>query len=44
MDDDGEPFAEKMERLTAQLSEQMAEGNALDEQIRSALGGLGYGV
>ena len=32
------------ERLTAQLSEQMAEGNALDEQIRSALGGLGYGI
>ena len=41
---DGESFEEKMERLTAQLSEQMVEGAELDEQIRSALGGLGYGV
>ena len=44
VEDDGEPFEEKMERLTTQLSEQMAEGNVLDEQIRSTLGGLGYGV
>ena len=44
LEDDGVPFAEKMERLTAQLSEQMAEGNALDDQIRSALGGLGYAL
>ena len=34
---------EKMARLTAQLSEQMAEGAEFDEQIRKALGGLGFG-
>jgi type I restriction enzyme M protein len=44
IEDDGEPFEEKMERLTTELVSQMTEGNALDEQIRSALGGLGYGV
>ena len=43
-EDDGEPFDEKMTRLTALLSEQMAEAAELDEQIRFALGGLGYGV
>ena len=43
IEDDGEPFEEKMARLTAQLSEQMAEGAELDEQIRKALGGLGFG-
>jgi type I restriction enzyme M protein len=41
---DGEPFEEKMTRLTAQLSEQMHEGEELDEQIRSALARLGYGL
>ena len=44
LEDDGEPFNEKMERLTADLARQMAEGKALDEQIRQSLGGLGYGV
>ena len=44
VEDDGEAFAEKMDRLTAELSGQMAEGAKLDEQIRKALGGLGYGV
>ena len=44
VEDDGEPFVEKMERLTGELSAQMAEAAELDEQIRTALGGLGYGV
>jgi len=44
LEDDGEPFTDKIERLTTELSAQMAEGAALDEQIRSALGGLGYGI
>lgn len=44
VEDDGEPFEEKMERLTAELSAQMAEAGELDERIRAALGGLGYGV
>ncbi len=43
VDDDGEPFEEKMERLTTQLAEQMAEGRRLDGEIRKALDSLGYG-
>ena len=41
-EDDGEPFAEKMARLTAQLSEQFAESARLEEQIKENLAGLGY--
>ncbi len=44
VDDDDEAFAEKMERLTALLSEQMAKGAELDAVIREKLGELGYGV
>ena len=43
-DDDDEAFNEKMERLTAQLAEQMARGLELDDVIRNKLGGLGYAV
>ena len=43
-DDDDEAFAEKMDRLTAQLAEQMAKGVELDAAIREKLGALGYGV
>jgi len=43
-EDDGEPFAEKMTRLTKQLSEQMEEGARLEEEIRKNLGGLGYTI
>lgn len=43
-DDDDEAFNEKMERLTAQLAEQMAKGAELDAVIREKLGGLGYAV
>lgn len=42
-DDDGEPFADKMQRLTAQLAEQFAESARLEEEIRKNLAGLGYG-
>ncbi len=42
-EDDGEPFDEKMQRLTAQLREQMAEGRKLDAAIEENLKGLGYG-
>ena len=41
-EDDDEAFNEKMERLTAQLAEQMAKGAELDLVIRQKLGGLGY--
>ncbi len=42
--DDDEAFGEKMERLTAQLAEQMAKGAELDAAIREKLEGLGYAV
>ncbi|WP_397274416.1 type I restriction-modification system subunit M [Pandoraea pnomenusa] len=41
-EDDDEAFNEKMERLTAQLAEQMARGTELDSVIREKLGVLGY--
>ena len=43
VEDDGEPFEEKMERLTSTLREQMAESRRLDEAIRANLEELGYG-
>jgi len=43
IDDDGEPFDEKMARLTAQLEEQFAESARLEAAIRRNLKGLGYG-
>jgi type I restriction enzyme M protein len=39
---DGEPFAEKMERLTVALREQQAEGRRLDGLIGQALGEIGW--
>jgi type I restriction enzyme M protein len=42
--DDDEAFDEKIERLTAQLAEQMAKGVQLDAVIRERLAGLGYAV
>ena len=42
-EDDGEPFEEKMQRLTATLREQMAEGRKLDAAIQANLKELGYG-
>ena len=41
--DDDEPFAEKMQRLTATLVEQFAESAKLEKAIRSNLKELGYG-
>lgn len=42
-EDDGEPFAEKMARLTATLEVQFAEGAKLESLIRSNLAEFGYG-
>ncbi|MDR1424843.1 MAG: type I restriction-modification system subunit M [Azoarcus sp.] len=42
-EDDGEPFTEKMARLTAQLEAQFAEGAELEARIKANLEGLGYG-
>lgn len=44
VEDDDEAFNEKMERLTAQLAEQMAKGAKLDAMIREKLERLGYAV
>lgn len=41
-EDDGEPFVEKMERLTTLLWEQIAEGDRLNTEIRRNLEGLDY--
>lgn len=43
-EEDGEPFAEKMQRLTAQLAEQFAESAKLESEIKKNLAGLGYGI
>jgi len=40
--EDGEPFAEKMARLTAQLQEQFARSSELEGEIKRNLAGLGY--
>jgi type I restriction enzyme M protein len=42
-EDDGEPFADKMTRLTATLCEQQAEAVKLDVAIATSLKELGYG-
>jgi type I restriction enzyme M protein len=41
-EDDGEPFDQKMARLTATLSEPFAESARLEAAIRHNLVGLGY--
>jgi len=43
VEDDGEPFDEKMTRLAAKLEEQFTEGARLEKAIRRNLRGLGYG-
>ncbi len=40
--DDGEPFDEKMKRLTSSLKEQQEEGAKLDQQITKNLKMIGY--
>jgi len=42
VEDDGEPFDEKMKRLTAELSGQFEKSSGLEEDIRKNLAGLGY--
>ena len=40
--DDGEPFEDKMKRLTIQLAEQVTEGRRLDKLIQENLESLGF--
>ncbi|MET3122305.1 type I restriction enzyme M protein [Oxalobacteraceae bacterium GrIS 2.11] len=42
VEDDDEAFADKMQKLTEKLGEQMSKGVELDALIRKKLGGLGY--
>ena len=42
IEDDGEPFDEKMKRLTTTLAEQFEEGKKLEKAIKKNLKGLGY--
>jgi type I restriction enzyme M protein len=42
VEDDDEVFADKMQRLTEKLGEQMAKGAELEALIWQKLGGLGY--
>lgn len=41
-EDDGEPFDEKMARLTGELAEMFARSHHLEEEIRRRLGAIGY--
>jgi type I restriction enzyme M protein len=43
VEDDGEPFDEKMKRLVAQLEAQFVEGARLEGEIRKNLQALGFG-
>jgi len=43
-EDDGEPFADKMARLTGQLKTQFEESDCLESEIKKSLAGLGFVV
>ena len=44
VEDDGEPFLEKMTRLTSELSEMFQKSHELEDEIRKKLGAIGYEV
>lgn len=44
VEDDGEPFEEKMTRLTSELSEMFEKSHELEDEIRKKLGAIGYEV
>ena len=43
-EEDGEPFEEKMERLTTELSGLFAKSHELEDEIRKKLGAIGYEI
>ena len=43
-EDDGEPFEEKMGRLTSELSSMFVKSHELEDEIRRKLGAIGYEV
>lgn len=44
VEDDGEPFDEKMRRLTEELSGLFDESHRLEKEIKERLGAIGYGI
>ena len=42
VEDDGEPFQEKMERLTSELSDMFVQSHQLEDEIRKQLKSIGY--
>ena len=43
-EDDGEPFEEKMARLTSELSDMFVKSHELEDEIRRKLGAIGYEI
>ena len=43
-EDDGEPFADKMQRLTSELSGLFAESHRLEDEIKKQLGSIGFAI
>lgn len=43
-EEDGEPFEEKMARLTSELSKMFDESHELEEEIRKKMGAIGYEI
>jgi type I restriction enzyme M protein len=43
-EDDGEPFEEKMDRLTSELSEMFKKSHELEDEIQKKLGAIGYEI
>ena len=43
-EDDGEPFAEKMQRLTSELSGLFAESHRLEDEVKKQLGSIGFEI
>ena len=43
-EDDGEPFADKMQRLTSELSTLFTESHRLEDEIKKQLGSIGFEI
>ena len=43
-EEDGEPFEEKMKRLTSELSDLFKESHRLEDEIKKQLGSIGFNI
>ena len=43
-EDNGEPFEDKMNRLTSELSELFSKSHELEAEIKEKLGAIGYDI